>query len=370
MSDETSLSERIEAVSAAEADGEQLVSVAVQPDDSLEATRQRIEADHAEAEYLDVREEMRQPLKRAIEEAKRVLHQYDETPANGLAVYVGVVGGDFVTYVFDELPDPVASSTYGYANEFDTDPIAPSVPGTDTYGLLVVTREEAVLGRYDGTNIATVETVSTDVPSKQAAEERNEDRFQGRSEERRKEFFEEIGDAVERAFLAGPLELEEPEEGGREPTVSGLLLGGSEVVVERFRNDDPLPDPLADSLAGPFDVEYASEPGLRQLVDAAEAAGDLDETDARDSLDRFLHALDEGDPAVGGREDVERALEYDAVDTLLLLDSLPPEDAQELEERALESGADTVVVPEDIERADQLRVAFDGLGALLRYPIK
>lgn len=379
MSSENTMSERVEAVSDAEADGEQLVTVAVPPDESLEGTRRRLEAASAESEFLDVREEVPKPLKRSIEEAKRVLKRYDETPENGLAVYAGVVDSELVTYVFDDLPDQVGSLTYDHANEFETAPIEPSASGTDTYGLLVVTREEAVLGRYDGTDIEAVEAVESDVPSKQAAEGRNEDRFQGRSEERRTEFFDAVGNATERAFLESKPTGEESEaaptaaESGdatREPAVAGLVLGGSEVMVERFRDGDHLPGALDDDLVGPFDVEYAAEPGLRQLVDEAGDAGAFGDAEAREALDRFFEALDGDEPAIGGRSDVERALEHDAVETLLLADSLPPEEAQGLEERASASDADVVVVPTDLDRAERLRKGFNGVGALLRFRIE
>jgi peptide subunit release factor 1 (eRF1) len=224
------------------------------------------------------------------------------------------------------------------------------------------------LGRYDGTDVEPVETVESDVPSKRAAAGRKEDRFQGRSEERRAEFFDAAGDAAERAFLEST--PADPGESRREPAVAGVLLGGSEVVVERFRDGDHLPGPLAERLVGPFAVEYAAEPGLRRLVDEAEAADALDGADAREALGRFFEALDGETPAVGGRADVERALECDAVETLLLSESLPPAEAQPLEERATASGADCVVVPEGLERAERLRESFDGTGALLRFSIE
>ena len=371
MSDANTHAERIEAVSNAEADGERLVSAAVPPEGSLEELRRTVQEDHAEAEYLDVREEVGEPLKRAIEAVKRVVNRYDETPADGLAVYAGVVGSDLVTHVFDDLPEPVASGTYGYANEFDTAPIEPSASGTDGHGLLIVAREQAMLGRYGGTDVEPIETVESDVPSKQAAAGRAEDRFRGRSEERRAAFFDAVGDAAERAFLESKPAAESGDgESRREPAVAGLLLGGSEVTVETFRDGDHLPGPLAERLDGPFAVEYVAEPGLRRLVDEAEAAGALDGTDAREALDRFLDALDGETPAVGGRADVDRALEYDAVETLLLSDSLPPTEIQPLEARAAESGADCVVVPGDLDRAERLRESFDGVGALLRFSIE
>jgi peptide chain release factor 1 len=334
--------------------------------------RGRVEEDHAETEYLNDREEVRKPLKQALEETRRILHDYEETPENGLVAYVGTVEGDLVTKVFDDLPDPVTEATYGYANEFDTTPLEPSTSGTETYGLLVVARESAAIGRYDGETVEHIETVESDVPSKQAAEGATEDRFEGRSQERKAEFFETVGDALSRAFLEaehGESETDAPAHS--DTAVEGLLLGGSEVTAEEFRNGDHLPDRLADVTVGPFSVEYGTESGLRQLVEAAEAAGALDTTDAREALERVLDALAAADEsAVGGREDVDDALEYGAVETLLLAESLPAEDVQTLRARAEEEGATCIVVPESLDRAERLQEGFGGVGAVLRFDVE
>lgn len=371
MSEHT-LRERIQAVSNAEADGEQLVSVAVTPDDSVETMRQRVEESHAEAEYLDVREEVRRPLQRALEGTRRTLHEYDETPENGLAAYVGVVGDDLVEYTFDDLPSPVSTATYTHANEFDTEPLEPPTDDASTVGLLVVARERAVLGRYDGTTVERVTTVESDVPSKQAAAGRTEDRFEGRSDERRDEFFDEVGEAAARAFLDGDGHRVDPDEPPEQElsSVSGLLLGGSGVMVERFRNGHHLPDPFEDAVAGVFDVDYAAEQGLRQLVDTAEAADALATTEAREALGQFFDTLDARDDlAVGGPADVEEALEHEAVERLLIADSYPPEAVRGFETRVQQQGGEAVVVPADLDRAERLRNAFDGVGALLRFPV-
>jgi peptide chain release factor 1 len=369
MSETTQTSDRIEAVSETTADGEQLVSVAVPPTESVREMRQLVEQDHAEAEYLDAREEVRRPLERALEETRRTLHEYDETPENGLAVYTGVVEGDLVQYVFDDLADEVTTLTYGYANEFDVSPLEPATESVATYGLLVVTRERATLGRYDGRTIERVETLESDVPSKQAADGRKEDTFHGRSEERTAEFFEAVGEAADRAFVTGPARDTDDDTDSTEATVERLLLGGSEVVADSFADGDYLPAPLADRTTGPLDIEYAEGPGLRQLVDAAEDADAIAATEARAALTRLFDALENDDPAVAGREDVEQALEYEAVETLLLADSLSAATAEELEAAASEQGGSTVV-PSDLERTAQLKDAFDGVAALLRHPIE
>jgi peptide chain release factor 1 len=372
VSDDNTLTERIEAVANAEAEDDQLVTVAIPPGEPIETMRERVQEEHAEAEYLNEREEVRKPLKQALEETRRILRDYEETPDHGLVVYVGEVGGDFVTEVFDDLPDPVGGTTFRYANEFDVTPLGPSTSGTNTYGLVVVARESAALGRYDGETIEHVDTVESQVPSKQAAEGGDESRFEGRSQERMEEFFERVGDAVAREFAESPPVDSNPAGSSvSEPGVAGLLVGGSEVVAERFHEGDHLPEPLSGAVSGPFDVEYASESGLRQLVDAAEATDALDVTEARDALERFFDALGDDDrAATGGREEVDEALEYGAVETLLLAESLPAEEVQTLRARAEEKEAGCVVVPEDLDRAERLEEAFDGVGALLRFPVE
>lgn len=359
---------RIEAVDTATTDTDRLLTVAVPATAPLGETLERVEADHAEANYLDTDETTQTHVEDALEEIRRILHDYEQTPENGLVVYAGVVDGDLQTYVFDDLAAPVTESVYERSNEFDTSPLDVSVAPTadaPTHGLLVVTRDSAVLGRYDAETVQLVDEVTSDVPSKQAAEGRSEERFQGRSDERANEFFDAVGAAAERVFVS------DAGTGSDTPDVEidRLVVGGSEVIVEQFQNGDHLPDRLEDRIAGPFEVAYASEQGLRELVDSAEAADVLDVGEARATLDTFFADLDDDEPAVYGHEDTKEAVEHGAAETVLLSDSLDAADAQILSQRAAETGADTVVVPTGYDRGERFEEGFDGVGALLRHPV-
>lgn len=119
---EADLRDRIEGVSDATADGPHLVTLAVPPGESLDAARERIEAEHADAEYVDA-DETPERVTEALERTRRILHEYEETPENGLVVYAGVVDAEPVDYTFDDLPSPVAEATYERSNEFETGPL-------------------------------------------------------------------------------------------------------------------------------------------------------------------------------------------------------------------------------------------------------
>ncbi|ADJ15670.1 baeRF10 domain-containing protein [Halalkalicoccus jeotgali] len=355
------LHERIEAVEEASADRTALVTVAIPPEEDLEAVRNRIERDHANSEYGDSGP-VNSDVEESLEALRGRLREYDTVPENGLVAYVGVVDEELVEYVFDELPTSVEEFRYEQANEFDTAPLE-STGGPDaTYGLLVVERGEAALGRLEGEEIVPIDTLENEVaeetPTADNAPESVEGGdLQSRQTEWKEGFFDDVADAAERAFL------------GEDP-VDNLLIGGTEITIEEFTGEDRLDHRLRDRLAGTYPVEYASEQGLRQLTERAE--GQLTEAEdrpAREALDTFFERVDDGEEVAYGYEKVDEALTYDAVETLLLAESVPAEEASELAERAEDIEADHVIVPTGIERGEQFEEGFEGYGALLRFEI-
>ena len=373
---------RIEEVSSATADEDALITIAIPPDKPVGEILERVEEDHAEAEYIDSDGESRGVMQ-ALERARHALHGYDRTPENGLAVYVGVVDGDLVEYVFDDLPGPVREFVYERANEFDVEPLADLARPSAEYGLLVVERGGAALGRLAGDRVELIEEFDSQVMGKSRAGGQSAQRFERERERQKHEFFETVAEEAERAFLgpdatAGSSGDAGDSAGGDSETASdagvdGLLLGGTEVTVEEFRTDDYLDHRLRDAIVGgPVAVEYASEQGLRQLAEKSRERLDEAETrPAREALDRFFEAIREReDEVVYGEDDVEEALSYDAVDTVLVSDGLPAEEVREIADRAAEEGGESIVVPTEIERGRQFHESFGGVAALLRFPIE
>ncbi|MFC4550841.1 MULTISPECIES: Vms1/Ankzf1 family peptidyl-tRNA hydrolase [Halorussus] len=387
------LRERIERVEAAEATENDLVTVAVPPDKPLGEALERVEEDRAEAEYIDDDGDDRAYLD-ALEAVRRILQHQETTPENGLVVYAGVVDGDVVEYVFDDLPTPVSEFVYERSNEFETDPLSGAEESAGTYGLLVVERGGAALGLTENEDVRVVEVFDSDVMGKTKAGGQSADRFERDRERQKEEFFESVADEAERAFL-GDHGAESDSAGHG---VDGLVLGGTSVTVEDFREGGHLDHRLEDRLVGdPLAVEYASEQGLRQLAEkASDRIADEERRETRELVDRFFGALaaggagsdgesgsddgtgsdgessagSEAESVVYGRDAVDEALEYDAVETLLVAETLPVEEVRSLRERAENEGGECVVVPNDFEDGRRFAEAFDGLGAILRFPIE
>lgn len=360
--------DRVDEVSSASATGPSLVTFAVPPEQSIDAALERIEEEHASAEYIDA-DETSERATEALETVRRIVHDYDEIPANGLVIYAGVVDGETVEYVFDDLPSAVAAETFVRSNEFDLSPLDVTVD-EETYGLLVVEHGEATLGRFSGTDIDQIQTFEGDWREENPTEGALGDR-----EQVHREFFERVAEKAAETFLgeeADELEKSEADPGESDiDPVEGLFVGGSTVTATEFLEENYLDHRLQNRVVtDAFEVEDATQQGLEQL--ASEARDHLEKAERaaiEEHLDEFYAELGGGEEAVAGQEATEEALEYEAVATTLASESLPAEDLRTYEQQTVAQGGEFVVVPTDVERGEQFE-AETSIGAVLRFPIE
>lgn len=367
MAPSNDVSDRIEQVSNATAGGPQLVTLAVAPDSSIEAARERIEEAHAESEYVGD-DETSEPATEALERTRRVVDEYDELPENGLVVYAGVIDGETVDYVFDDLASPVSATTFQRANEFDTGPLGVESEAA-TYGLLVVEHGAAALGTLEGEDVERIATLDGDW-----REDNPTGGALGDREQVDREFFEQVAERAAREFLgeaADELRKDdaEPAEQAIDP-VEGLFVGGSTVTAAEFLEEDYLDHRLRNRLVtDDFEVGDVSGEGLDQLASKARDHLDVAEREAvADRLAELDAELEDGDEAVAGEDATVEALTLEAVSTTLAAERLPAEKRRVLAAETQSQGGDFVVVPEEVDDADRLQEDAD-VGALLRFPI-
>ena len=393
------LHDRIEDVWNVSADGPRLLTLAVPPDESLDAALDRVEARHEDTQYLYAETQAR--VADAVTALREALDEYTTTPENGLVMFAGVVDGETVVECFDDLPSAVTESRQERAETFETEPLEtaldgapgdrdggqgstdPAASGDDggQYGLLVVEREKAVLGRLatdgDDDTVEPLEWLRSD-----RAETNPSDDATGDSEAADREFFERVADAAEDAFLEdGSDDSDEGSDGvsGDAPeeatpdvsAIEGLLVGGSSVTASAFLDGDHLHHQLRNVLVGDtVAIGDATEEGLQQLADnAREQASATERETVREALGEFLARIEEGEEAVIGRAATEEALEYEGVETTLAAETLPAEECRDLARRTAAQGGEFVEVPTDMEGGDRLREEGP-IGALTRFPIE
>ena len=322
MSATDDVRDRIEEVSNTTAEGQHLVTLAVPPEESIEAARERVEEEHARTEYIDA-DETSERVTEALERVRRVVDDYDETPENGLVVYAGVVDAETVDYEFDDLPSAVPEQRFERGESFDTAPLGVDADQS-TYGLVVVEHGKAILGRFSGDDVEPVEALDSET-----AEDNPTSGELGDREEVHRDFFEQVAEEAEKAFLGEDADEQrrdeaDPGEASIDP-VDGLFVGGSDVTASEFLDGDYLDHRLRNRVVtDAVAVGDATEGGLEQL--AAEARDHLEEAErenVQDVLDEFFAELD-GDEAVAGRDAVDEGLEYEGVATTLAAEERYP----------------------------------------------
>lgn len=290
-----------------------------------------------------------------LEVMVQVLKGYRKTPDNGLCIFVGVVpaasGRTSQHRWVIEPPLPVPYLKYYVENHFLLEPLESMLDEGETYGLLVMDLGEATLGRFQGGRIEMLWTDESLVPNKHGQGGQSSQRFARLRQEAIHVWSQKIEEKLKEIFTEPP---------------NTFLVGGpglsKDAWVEKYW-------PFPNSSAKTFDVGYTNERGLSDLVHSASdylrAKGEMVE---KDTVNLFLSALAK-DTGLGtyGKEIVAQAIEYGAVETLLISESLPAEEMRSLAGLAEQTGANVKVISGQTEEGKTLERSFGGVAALLRY---
>ena len=171
------------------------------------------------------------------------------------------------------------------------------------------------------------------------------------------EFYKRIGEIANKEFY------------GRKE-IKGILIGGPGPTKEIFLDGDYLNNEIKKKVLGTKDLSYTGEFGLNELVDKSH---DLlaQETIIKEKqlLEKFFTILSKEPKKITyGKEKTKKALEYGAVDTLLLSEDLNEEELTELENLADKTSTYIEIISIDTKEGQQFK-HLGGIGAILRYAL-
>ena len=172
-----------------------------------------------------------------------------------------------------------------------------------------------------------------------------------------KEFFRKVAEAMKKQFF-------------NMENLQGILVGGPGPTKEDFLKEGNLVTALQEKVLGVKDIGYADEHGLDLLV---ETSGDIlaeqEITYEKKLLEKFFDMLGkQKDKTAYGVKEVEKALSFGAVDTILLSKKLKKEDIKKFEKKAGETGVKIELISMDTEEGQQFW-NLSGIGAMLRFKI-
>ncbi len=304
----------------------------------------------------------RKNVQMALEKMIQHLRLFKGTPPNGLAVFTGNVaateGKEDLRVWSTEPPIPLNVRIYRCDKTFVTDILEEMLADKDVYGLVVLDHRDATLALLRGKTITVLMKTHSEVPGKFKAGGQSAPRFARARELANKEHYKKIADYMKEQFLPMGNNLQ------------GIIIGGPGVTVNDFMNHDYVTGDIKRKIIGTKDLSYTDEYGLQELLDKSTDLLEKEEI-AREMkiMERFFkQLLDNAGKVTYGEKETLRALDMNAVDTLLVSESLEEEKIFEWEEKAQKGGAEVRIISVETREGVQLR-EMGGVAAILRYEI-
>jgi len=297
----------------------------------------------------------------SLEKAIRHLRLYKKTPENGLAVFAGNIGAqegktDLKVWSI-EPPDPIATRLYRCDQTFVIDILKEQLEVKDYYGLVVMDNREATIGILKGTLIQELNNMTSGVPGKVKAGGQSQARFARLREGAAHEFYQRIAEYCNKEFY-------------NKSEIKGIILGGPGPTKYTFLDGDYLNNEVKKKVIGVKDLSYTGEFGLHELVDKShDLLAKEVVIEEKNLLNRFFVMLaKEPEKTTYGKERTKKALEYGAVDLLLLSEDLDDKTTDELTNIAEKFNTKVEIISVDTNEGKQLK-ELGRIASILRFAL-
>lgn len=359
--DKLRLEEFLEQMQEHKARHTELITVYVPAGFDINLITKQLEAEKSTASNIKSTT-TRKNVQDALESLIRLTKGMKKTPKNGVVLFAGNVStvegqADFITEAF-EPPEESSVRLYRCDQTFVLEPLEEMLEVKELYGLVAIDRREATLGLLMGKKIKILQKISSYVPGKTEKGGQSAARFRRIREGMAKEFYRKVAELIKKEFF----EMK---------NLQGILLGGPGPTKEEFLKEGNLVTALQDKIIAMKDIGYADEHGLKLLVESsADVLAGQEIIYEKKILERFFDMLGkQKDKTAYKEKEVEKALNYGAVDTLLLSKKLKKADIKKFEKKANETSVKVELISVDTEEGVQFW-NLGGIGAMLRFEIQ
>jgi peptide chain release factor subunit 1 len=297
--------------------GTELISVYIPPDFELAKVMQQLREEQGTASNIkskSTRKNVLAALERILQFLKTYIEVHKTPPPHGLAIFCGNVsereGESDIRLWWVEPIEPITVRMYRCGQEFVLSPLEEMLEVKGTIGLLTLDRREATIGSLRGKHVEILRRITSGVPGKHSKGGQSARRFERLREIAEQEYLKRVAEETNEIF-------------SQIPDLQAILIGGPGPTKEEFLKLGMLKEPLRKKVAGVLDCGYTDEYGIKELAGkAGDVLANLELSRERAVVQRFLSELAAGRGAITGEEEVRRALESGAVDTLLVSESL------------------------------------------------
>ena len=356
------LEEKIEELQAVRGRHTELVTVMIPAGFNIHPVVKQLESEKSTASNIKSKQ-TRSAVIDSLDRIIRELRTYKKTPEKGLALFSGNIsekeGAQDIALWAIEPPRPLKIRMYRCDQTFVTEPLEDMLQTEEVYGLLTIDRQAATIGLLEGKRMKVLRKLSSGVPGKIRAGGQSSQRFHRITEGLAKKFFRRVAGEMKELFFDMP-------------KIKGILIGGPIPTKEEFLEEGHLVTKLKEKVIAVKDIGYVDEHGLRLLIDASqEDIAELEIIKEKKVIETYFEKLGKHpDKATYGKENVNLALARGAAEKILLSSKLTKKEIAEFEKKALNIGAEFVIVSTETEEGLQFFNMTKGVGAILRFALE
>lgn len=338
----------------------ELISVYVPSGYDINVVGRQLEAERSTAKNIKSTA-TRKNVTESLEKIIRILKDYNVTPERGIAIFAGNVSpveGQVDIQSWEIMPpEEVRIRLYRCDKEFVLEPLESMIEISEIYALLVMDRKEATIGQLVGKRIEMINNMTSGIPSKVRAGGQSSQRFHRITEGLTKDFYKRIAAEMKAAFYENQ-------------KLKGILIGGPIPTKDEFVEGEFLPTILQDKIIGIKDQGDTSESGLKELVElSSDVLANQEIIKEKKLLEKFFDSLgSKSDMTPYKVDEIRKALNFGAVDLLIISKDFDPVVGKELRTIAENMGTTIEVVTRETPEGDQFW-SIGGIGAILRFKV-
>ncbi|OLL23609.1 Eukaryotic peptide chain release factor subunit 1 [Neolecta irregularis DAH-3] len=253
----------------------------------------------------------------AITSTQQRLKLYNRVPKNGLVVYCGEVineeGKTKKVNIDFEPFKPINTSLYMCDNKFHTEALSELLESDQKFGFIVMDGNGSLFGTLSGNTRDVLHKFTVDLPKKHGRGGQSALRFARLREEKRHNYVRKVAETAVQFFITND-----------KVNVAGLVLAGSADFKTELGQSDMFDGRLQDKILKTVDVSYGGENGFNQAIElAGETLSNVKFIQEKKLIQSFFDEIskDSGKYCYGV-EDVMKALDAGAVETLMVFENL------------------------------------------------
>ncbi len=338
----------------------ELISVYIPAGYDVNSVQRQLEAEKGTAKNIKSTS-TRKNVSEALDKIVRYLKKLKKTPENGLAIFCGNISqneGQTDLQLWDIEPYmPLKIRLYRCDKEFVLESLKEMLAVTEVFALLVMDRKEATIGLLEGKRIEVLQKMTSGIPSKVRAGGQSSQRFHRITEGLVKEFYNRIAREMKEIFFDN-LKLK------------GILVGGPIPTKDEFLEGKYLVTRLREKVIGAIDIGDADKSGLKELVKKSQdILANQEIIKEKKLLENFFEKLGEKpDMVVYDEKGIRKAIQYGAVEILILSKKLDKKLLRELRKLAENISSKVEIVSVETDEGEQF-YNLSGMGAILRFKV-